>query len=88
MKTTRFKNNDCPSCGFMLNAADGVNHGEAPMPGDITICINCTELLEFSDDMSLVKLSDDKKKGLSDEETKTINYAVNAIKTTRGWETK
>lgn len=44
----------CPTCGAPLNAATGVDDPEErPMPGDISFCAYCGEILIF-DDLSLL----------------------------------
>jgi hypothetical protein len=39
----------CPTCGYQHRAAPNVA-GFKPKPGDITICFNCAEVLEFDKD--------------------------------------
>ena len=55
----RIGNDNCPSCKTLLDAVEGINDKEAmPNPHDITICVKCGEILEFSYDMALVIASD------------------------------
>jgi len=50
----------CPHCGYLVNSA-GTFDGEdfAPLPGDITMCIECTGFCIFAEDMTLRKLTPD-----------------------------
>lgn len=55
--------NHCPKCKIELDAVSdvqsfGSDHGsdEAPMPGDVTVCLYCTTPLEFTEDMTLKEI--------------------------------
>jgi len=52
MITTRLKPSMCPACGHELDAATSVFDKVRPTPGDVTVCINCAALLQFTDDLS------------------------------------
>jgi hypothetical protein len=50
----------CPSCGKRLDRSTGINEeGEhlneevLPSPGDITVCVYCSDVLTFTEDMQL-----------------------------------
>jgi len=46
----------CPHCKYIIEMASSTVRKEAPrgpVPGDITICINCAEFSVFGDDMHL-----------------------------------
>lgn len=49
-------NDYCPVCKKLVDSATSVVPGNIPAPKDITICLYCAALLQFSDDMSLVRL--------------------------------
>jgi hypothetical protein len=60
----------CPCCDYKIDAASNAKGGgKSPVPGDLSICINCGTLLMFKDDLSheiadpamLAKLSDETK---------------------------
>lgn len=53
MTTTKMGHNNCPSCDRKLDAATSAYEDAVPTPHDITICLYCGEMLEFSDDMDL-----------------------------------
>lgn len=43
----------CPLCGKLLNAAGCTTQGRGPEPGDVTVCIYCSDALAFTDAMGL-----------------------------------
>ena len=48
----------CPTCGIFLNAATAADVDvRRPQPDDRTICTNCGELLKYSDDLRLARLT-------------------------------
>jgi len=49
--------NRCPRCGHKLDRASGVNSGSAPATGDLSVCIQCGELLIFLEDLRIRSLS-------------------------------
>jgi hypothetical protein len=49
--TTRLKPCPCPNCGYGLDAATAAFEDVRPKPGDLTVCIKCAALLEFTDGM-------------------------------------
>jgi len=45
---------DCPACGTRLDAATSICEGTpAPRPGDVTICIDCTAVMMFAEDLTV-----------------------------------
>jgi hypothetical protein len=44
MKTHHLEPTLCPHCGYMLDAASNIDGDRAPTTGDVTICINCTNI--------------------------------------------
>jgi hypothetical protein len=69
---THLSKDCCPQCGYTLDAATGAHGFEIPAPGDFSVCINCTSILEFSNDMSLQLLPIDKQQNLPKEEQEEI----------------
>jgi hypothetical protein len=51
----------CPSCGTQCDAASTTNESTQPVPGDISICVRCGELLKFGDDMRLMRLTHEER---------------------------
>jgi len=48
------KNTHCPTCKVKLNAATGVlDSNWVAKPKDMSVCINCGEILTFTDDLDL-----------------------------------
>lgn len=46
----------CPFCGHRLDvamAADPANPAASPAPGDVSVCIECAQVLVFTDDLTL-----------------------------------
>ena len=53
----KIKPSICPTCGKILDAVSAEDGTGSPEPGDITVCFYCGEILNFSDDMILEKIS-------------------------------
>ncbi len=54
---TKIGNNACPECGYVMDCATGAYEDSVtPNPHDLSLCLNCGEMLEFSDDMEMIKL--------------------------------
>jgi transcription initiation factor IIE alpha subunit len=58
----------CPNCNYQIDCASAVEGNEAPNPHDVSICINCGEWLEYSDDMALIRITERAIKELSDKD--------------------
>lgn len=43
----------CPTCGYEMDAATAIAGDGRPSVGDISLCINCGEVLEFSEGFRL-----------------------------------
>lgn len=41
----------CPSCGYLGDRAMGVTTKAPPVPGDLSICVECHALAFFDDDL-------------------------------------
>lgn len=55
----------CPSCGHHLDAASHPS-GEAPGPGDFSICSECVSILCFEDPMPKTRIATDEDLGRLD----------------------
>jgi len=42
----------CPCCGAPNNACSSAMGGRGPKPGDVTVCLLCSTILVFADDMT------------------------------------
>lgn len=55
----RITENDCPFCGCKSDAATNMNDETlVPKSGDLSICINCGEFLQYGDNLVLDKMSE------------------------------
>ena len=48
----------CPSCSTKLDAATSVE-GAVPKPGDLSVCVECGEVLQFTNDFSLERMPEE-----------------------------
>jgi len=75
--TYRVKKSKCPACSHVLDAATGLEDvTHVPEPGDVTLCINCLELLEFDEKLGLSILDFDR---LDDEDKTKVTAWKNRI---------
>ncbi len=49
-----------PSCAAPLDSAGGL-HDKMPAPGDRTICIKCSEMMIFGDDLMLRSATEEER---------------------------
>jgi hypothetical protein len=71
----------CPTCGRNLNAV-GVLDAPAPMPmpGDVTVCLECGALLEFGEGLTLTLVPESKLDDETLEEVHEIQRRIKAVK--------
>jgi hypothetical protein len=55
MRETRLPACHCPYCETRLDAATNLAKVIMPKPGDISVCIQCAQILIFADDLTLRK---------------------------------
>lgn len=78
---TKMGKDYCPACNYECNAAtDTADVHQTPNPGDLSICLNCGEWLEFADDMALKFISDHAKNTMDDDNWTTLTNATKYIK--------
>ena len=70
----------CPGCEAPLTGAAHPDSDEQPRPGDLSICIYCAELLQFTDTLGLKRLSDDEIKLLPKDSQEEILVVMRQIK--------
>lgn len=59
----------CPGCGHLFDRATGTGEGtEAPQVGDVSLCIECAVMLEYTE--TAVTLLADEKYAAFDTETR------------------
>lgn len=44
----KYKQPNCPVCNSQLDAVTGITKDVKPKPGDITLCLYCGEVMEFT----------------------------------------
>lgn len=55
--TTRTPPQLCPACGYLVDAASKADGGDKrPMPGDLTMCMECQEPFQFGEGMVLERV--------------------------------
>lgn len=64
----------CPACGYIVNAAaDIFDSGSAgPEVGDLSICLNCGELMVIMEHSQLASATDDDRNDLSPDAERAI----------------
>lgn len=63
----------CPSCGHRLDAASHPrDENVRPRPGDLSVCIQCAELLRFTEGMAVVRLSAQELAALEQEDPEAV----------------
>ena len=72
--TTRIKASYCPACNHKLDAATHPSDPRAkPVEDDITICINCAEILQFDLNIKPKKLKGELSDILSPTEVNEVS---------------
>ena len=69
----------CPKCGKILNAATGMGD-YSPRPGDVTVCIGCEGLLQYTEELHLETMSDQRWAEMDPEEKAEIQNAIEMIR--------
>jgi hypothetical protein len=79
MQITITKESKCPYCGYIIDRASGDGK---PKDGDITICFECLSLSEFTSEMTLKKLDEEKYMTIRNDKQAwlTIGLYRNALK--------
>jgi hypothetical protein len=65
----------CPVCGTPLDAARQVKGMAAPVPGDLTLCFECTSLLVFDQPPALHAMTDAELAALDEDEYEMLRFA-------------
>jgi hypothetical protein len=65
----------CPSCDKTLDGFSA-QHKEIPKPGDLTVCVYCSEILEFTAEMELQSASAETIADIDFVELQHINKIV------------
>jgi hypothetical protein len=80
----------CPECGHVLDAAEAVDDPEVrPSPGDLSICIKCSAILIFTEDMSIRLATDAELDELAEDSPElhrqVRSWAARAARAARFW---
>jgi hypothetical protein len=59
MKTTKLPRSECLNCGHPLDRATHVDGARRAKPGDVTLCIRCSHIMIFTEDMSFRNPTDE-----------------------------
>ena len=71
----------CPSCGTRIDAASSLCEGSpAPVPGDITICIDCAAVMRFDKDLTVRLTSPAELRALHPDTQRDLARAQRAIR--------
>jgi hypothetical protein len=83
----RIEPSPCPHCQHKLDSAYSPSNPQAkPRPGDLTVCINCQEFLQFDNDLKVIKVTDELRAKIEQEspgtykELQRIRMAIKMIK--------
>lgn len=68
LTTTKMGKDFCPHCNYELDAASSIEGEIVPVPGDVSICINCGEFLEFASDMALTEITRETLNDLTEDQ--------------------
>ena len=73
------RENACPTCGCVLDAASAADLSPTmPEAGDISICIQCGEILQFDKHMKLNKISEAELNRIASIDARTYFDAIKA----------
>lgn len=79
--TTKMGTDHCPVCNYLADSAAPVDDKPAtPMPGDLSICINCGAFLQFAPDMDLIELTPKEWDKLDNQTKETLAKAHRLIR--------
>lgn len=80
MTTHQIGKGQCPACGYVADCASTLSGSDgAPSPGDLSICLNCGELLQFEDGYKVKRAPDGIQLQLSDEVRRKVVRAQRLI---------
>lgn len=73
--------NPCPQCGEQLNehrTAHGPEHA-TPRQGDVALCAHCGTLLEFAQDLTLMRMTDTTRASLPLDQLASMEHMRNTV---------
>jgi hypothetical protein len=80
-KSHRTPKNNCPVCGASLDAAtDFKPESQGPSIGDISICIHCTTILKFDENMHTKLVTQEEFEAFPDSVKDNLSKGVTIIR--------
>jgi hypothetical protein len=79
-KVHRVAKTHCPVCRYHVSVTTGLGHDEKPIPGDVTLCINCASVLVFTDNLAVREPSLVELESLTPEQHHDISLFRNILK--------
>lgn len=79
MKSHQLHRDICPHCGYQPDTATGIDSDERPQPGNLSVCINCTGMLYFDDNLILQKLDEARFNALDEKTKKELQFMVQML---------
>jgi hypothetical protein len=71
-KPVRLREVPCPVCSHPLSGATGLDTVGGPSPGDISVCIRCAAVLQFTDALTPMLATDEAIKDLSASQRRLV----------------
>jgi len=69
----------CPVCGKQLDRARAIST-RGPKPGDLSLCIYCTAVLRFNNDLTLRECTDEEFKGFPEDQQKFLEDVCSKLR--------
>jgi hypothetical protein len=86
-KTTRHVESLCTNCGIVIDASTIVGIERSPQPGNIGICMKCSHVMAYDENIKLRDLTDEEVIAIAGD--KNILLYIKSIDfTKRAWELK
>lgn len=79
IESYRLPESPCPGCGYVMDAATGINGGESPVPGNLTICIKCASVSKYDEELLLVPVTSEEMSEICDTDPEIWNIITQAI---------
>lgn len=76
----KVKGSNCPKCNKFLDAVTAEDGVKSPIPGDLSICFYCGEILVFNDNMELEKVSQELFDSFDDELKEELLFAQEQLR--------
>lgn len=74
----------CPYCNKLVDMATSTRDNHKPNPKDLSICINCANIMQYGDDMALEKFPEVLFDALDEEQQHELHKIIALIKHVKG----